>query len=1284
MYSLIAFATQWGSKLGGINSFNTDFLKAFGIAFHNNAQVICIVTEATTDEVEEARNAYVMLIKLPYKPQEKTFSQDQAKAAIETLNQHQIGFDRERTVWLGHDRITGSAAIEAAKIAGGRSALIHHMSYDHYESFAEDSRTAYSKSQEQRDLFEQADLALAIGPLLRKAAEDLVGKSKLVHMLVPGLAEISAKPSPNTFVAFLGGRLTNDAARIKQGYLGIAALAQAQKEACERDGAEGLRNQPKIVLRGVDFATEEEMAGQPNTNPEAELKSFAEDHAGRAINLQALPYTHDRMELYDNISRASVVLMPSWHEGFGLAAWEAIAAGVPLIISKQSGVYQLLEENHPGCEEGFIYPIDVRGTNTKPFFRPEDATAVAKEITKIADKPEKARQKSATLRGLLLDKYTWPACAAQAMGAFGWALQKGNLPDTTQKPITPALDSTEFQPAHNELPVHMPERRWRVGGSVADSQLLRAEEMLVPFDPARQPELDNLNTWLDDAQYPQAVRLITGAGGLGKTRLALHLCQQRLTSGWYAGFMDSDLTAKELSSGWKALKTLNQPLLVIIDYAETRQDNLLSLIRAMLQSPTDQPVRFLLLARNGGEWWDNLPGKNKDCESLLSGYATSGPYPLPPLHNEIGDRQHAYRQALHAFSAALNVPAPDVTPELAGEHFGRPLYLQMAALLALRGERPTSAQGMTRALLHHERRYWHGLFIGHDILTPALHAEQLMALTTLSGGFTTPKIAWPSWEKVSGKVISTAQFNHLFYTLIPLYPGKHGLQAVRPDLLGEALVAQALLRSNSAELLDAVLGKNTSQSVRLQALTTIARLFDHYPELQETLTEALVRHFAHCWQEFILVATETPSNLSMLAEGAFMRLPTSTKNQISGLLKSRLKDESIQLAQLYCVVANYLVENRKEKYLKKSDDIPTLYEYSWALDIYAFRLNRIGLNDEALRPAKLAMEIDEQLSRKNPNKFELNLAVSLNNYNEMALTYSKRSLEIYLRQQKNDSYEDELAAAQTNYANCLNNKGDYEIALDHADQAMKIYRQLALKKPEQFESRYAGSLNNLSNALSYVGRNSESFEYARLALEIHERLSQEKPDYHEPDLAMSLNNYANRLSDEGRYDDALVHARLACEIYERLSKKNPARFAGDQFWSVGSTHFFEWLLNNDTGNHDLSELNSVPSTSSQHHRPLLQLYAAFVHGCCIADATVQTDALIQVTALWKNLSHANRTAARNYWLCAAAWCSLHEPASITELDWQTEWKEFHKQRRGNTPRWMQEVAQRLGYRWPIE
>jgi tetratricopeptide (TPR) repeat protein/glycosyltransferase involved in cell wall biosynthesis len=1152
MHSLITFATQWGSRLGGINSFNTDFLEAFGAAYYNSVQVICIVAEATDAEIEKASKSHVILLPLPYTPLEKTFSKDQAQAGIDLLRQHGISFEPERTIWLGHDRITGAAAIEAANIAGGRSALIHHMSYDHYESFAEDSRTAYHKSQEQQKLFKQANLILAIGPLLCNAAHDLVGGEKAVHMLIPGLAEIEVRSAPKTFTAFLSGRLSADATRIKQSHLGLAAFAHAHKKACENNMPDGLFKQPKLMLRGVDYAGEV-TATNLEGNPEIELKAFAEEYAGRAINLQALPYTHDRDELYDNISRASVALMPSWHEGFGLVAWEAIAAGVPLIISKHSGVYRLLEDKFPGSGTGCVYSIDVHGSNSIPFFKQEDLHSIAEALKNIAHQPEKARQQAGTLRGLLINDYTWSTCVVEAANAFGWPLQKGSLLPAEQRPINPAPIAAEPQLISNDSLVQMPVKHWQAGTFIADSQLLRAEEALVPFEVARQPELDKLDAWLDDSRYPYAVRLLTGAGGLGKTRLALHLCEQRIVTGWHAGFLASEFDPKSLTIAWQALRALKQPLFIVVDYAETRQDDLLFLIKAMLQSPADLPVRLLLLARDGGEWWDSLPAKNQICESLLSGYATSGPYRLPPLHKEIQDRQQAYRQALHVFAEALGVPFPDVIPELAGEHFGRPLYLQMAALLALRGERPTTAQGLTRALLNHERRYWSGLFSGHALAEPERYAEQLLALATLAGGFVTPKAVLPHWKRVSGTVFNSAHVAELFYALIPLYPGKQGLQAVRPDLLGEALVAQALLRPSAADLLDAVLGKDADESMRSNALTVLARLSDNYQELHENLIEGLTRNFAHCWHEFIVVAVETPSNFPLLAEAAFARLPVPIKNQITGLLKSRINDESVQLVQFYCLVSKFLVNKCEQKYLKKANDIETIDNYAGALSNYANRLNDAGRNEEALEHGRQALEIRQRLAQKNPDRFEPNYATSLSNYashlsdagrNEEALEHGRQALEIRQRlAQKNpDRFEPNYATSLSNYASHLKDAGRNEEGLEHGRQALEIHQRLAQKNPDRFEPNYATSLSNYASHLKDAGRNEEALEHGRQALKIHQRLAQKNPDRFEPNYATSLSNYASHLKDAGRNEEALEHGRQALEIHQRLAQKNPDRF----------------------------------------------------------------------------------------------------------------------------------------------
>ena len=540
MYTLVTFATRWGSKFGGINSFNADFLMAFGVAYHLEAQIICVVGSDTSKASEEASKAHVQLVHLPYLPEAAFFDERHGRAGIDQLYKLGISYDPNKTVWLGHDRITGEAAIAAARIAGGRSAVIHHMSYDHYESYAENSQTAQAKVQAQAALFQAADVVLAVGPLLRDAASDLIPSSKQVYELIPGLAEIDPQDAPHTFVAFMSGRLSDDATRIKQGHLGIAAFATAQRAARKDGRPEALRKQPKLLVRGVDF---EGRLAQPSPparqDPEAELKQLAEHHASGVVNLHALPYTENREALYYELSKASVALMPSWHEGFGLVGWEAIAAGVPLIISQNSGVYRLLEERYLGAGIGCVYSVDIQGTVEAPFFSEEDLRATVAALKDVADDPRKARKQAGILK-TLLEEHTWPSCPGQAAHAFGWELKKGSLSYTTLQSLSQTQDSpvsAPLTPERNQGPLLLPASQWRAGAGMAESQLLRAEEALLPFDHARQPDVDDLNTWLDDTQWPLSVRLVTGAGGQGKTRLALEVCQRRQKAGWNAGFL---------------------------------------------------------------------------------------------------------------------------------------------------------------------------------------------------------------------------------------------------------------------------------------------------------------------------------------------------------------------------------------------------------------------------------------------------------------------------------------------------------------------------------------------------------------------------------------------------------------------------------------------------------------------------------------------------------------------------------------------------------------------------
>src|SRR5207249_2233386 len=68
-------------------------------------------------------------------------------------------------------------------------------------------------------------------------------------------------------------------------------------------------------------------------------------------------YSADETDILSDLREASLVLMPSRKEGFGLIGLEAIACGVPTLISAQSGLAETLKRQVPELAEPWILPI---------------------------------------------------------------------------------------------------------------------------------------------------------------------------------------------------------------------------------------------------------------------------------------------------------------------------------------------------------------------------------------------------------------------------------------------------------------------------------------------------------------------------------------------------------------------------------------------------------------------------------------------------------------------------------------------------------------------------------------------------------------------------------------------------------------------------------------------------------------------------------------------------------------------------------------------------------------
>jgi hypothetical protein len=211
--------------------------------------------------------------------------------------------------------------------------------------------------------------------------------------------------------------------------------------------------------------------------------------------------------------------------------------------------------------------------------------------------------------------------------------------------------------------------------------LLRPDRRVVEFT-GRETELGMLRSWCT-SKDARSVRAIVGAGGVGKTRLALKVASEWESRGGEWRRVDAGQEAHAVAA---ARGLTSGPVLLVVDYAETRAD-LESMLRAVLADPG--PVRVLLVARALGEWWDRLIEKSAPAIGALLTQAE--PIQLAEqIAQETPDAvlvEHAVPQFAHALGCAT----PDRVEFELPLHRVPVLVLHTAALVAVLRSRDNPA-----------------------------------------------------------------------------------------------------------------------------------------------------------------------------------------------------------------------------------------------------------------------------------------------------------------------------------------------------------------------------------------------------------------------------------------------------------------------------------------------------------------------------------------------------------------------------------------------------------------
>lgn len=416
---------------------NTGLARGVANILPKGGRCICVVEEALKTETP-----LKIEVVIP-----RTFEVDVVLEAVFKEVQKTPLPDIEGLLVIGHDLKTGQLAINCAKdmqIRLGRdtsvkSVVISHMDYAEYSRHKGQSLpNVFEKSRRQHAVVSGADFAFAIGPLLangfQKARRD---RKDRVIALTPGSSTIRAQAEGDGALRFyMSGRLGLEDDLIKNGVLAVRAVkaAYVAERASTTPGRWVQRGH--FYACGVDPEKDRELIDM--------LKSDVREDA--AFELETMPFTNRQEDLHDYLINADVALMPSWHEGFGLAGWEALCAGVPLVCSTQSGLAALvdqLRDRLPDSDFSGILPVVMAGGSPVGHPSEQDTNALRDAIRKMIREYPIRKKAAMKLAPIIRQLFTWEGCAAELLANAKWPW--ANPRDWFQRQLTAqrAVDSRD-------------------------------------------------------------------------------------------------------------------------------------------------------------------------------------------------------------------------------------------------------------------------------------------------------------------------------------------------------------------------------------------------------------------------------------------------------------------------------------------------------------------------------------------------------------------------------------------------------------------------------------------------------------------------------------------------------------------------------------------------------------------------------------------------------------------------------------------------------------------------